>query len=62
MRRRPRPTARPQYAAALKSSNWKDIVTYGKQMAAKKPDDLLVHFNILVAGSQLATRPFIPTR
>jgi hypothetical protein len=40
-----------QYDAAVKASDWKGILSSGKQLAAKDPENLTLQLNLAVAGS-----------
>ena len=40
-----------QYDAAVKASDWKGILNYGKQLAAKDPENLTLYLNMTAAGS-----------
>lgn len=48
------------YIGAVKAGDWRNILTYGKQMAEKDPDNLLIQYNIMVAASILKDKAVYP--
>lgn len=49
-----------QYDAAVKAGDWKNIINYGKQLAAKDPENLTLYLNLAVAGSSSKDKALFP--